>query len=113
MYLGKGGITMHGVLPTASKIGIVDLTIFFKIVIGQATTSPFKWKLPPLLKGRAVVPSNCVKWTDEFPYRSRTMAEQPCSVIFLTSVVFVVIFSLEATHPCLARLVTFMPALAR
>jgi hypothetical protein len=49
---------MHGVVPAALKIGRVDLTMLLKVVAGHATTSPFKWNLPPLLKGRAVVPSN-------------------------------------------------------
>jgi hypothetical protein len=48
MYLGRGGITMQGIFPAATKIGMVDLTMFLKIVIGLATTSPFRWNLPPL-----------------------------------------------------------------
>jgi hypothetical protein len=49
---------MHGVLPAAIKMGTVALTIFLKTGTGLATTSPFRWNLPPLLKGKAVVPSN-------------------------------------------------------
>jgi hypothetical protein len=70
-------MTMHGVFPAAQKMGIVDLAMFLKVAIGQATTSPLRWNLPPLLKGRAVVPSNCVKRMEEFQYRSRIAAEQP------------------------------------
>jgi hypothetical protein len=69
-YLGNGGNTMHGF---AFSIGVMFSTIFLKVSGGVTTTFPAKWNLL-LLKGRAVVPSNCSKRTELLPSKSNTKA---------------------------------------
>jgi hypothetical protein len=73
--LGSGGTITQGLSPFALKTGVTLSTSFLKISGEETTTLPPRWKIPLLLKGNEVVPSNCSNLTTLLPRISNTNAE--------------------------------------
>ncbi len=88
----------QGVLPLTLRIGITLSTTFLNMSLGVVTTLPPKWKRPLLLKGRAVVPSNCSYLTELLPSKSKTIPTDSVAVVSSFSLSFLM-FSGDAIHP--------------
>jgi hypothetical protein len=72
--LGSGGTITQGLSPFALKMGVTLSTSLLKISGDETTTLPPRWKVPLLLKGNEVVPSNCSNLTELLPRMSNTNA---------------------------------------
>ncbi len=89
---------MHGLLPFVFNIGMMFSTIFPESSGGVTTTFPARWNLPLLLKGRAVVPSNCSKCTELLPSKSNTKAIESLAFYSTIDTIFL-IFSGHGVQP--------------
>jgi hypothetical protein len=83
---------VQGLVLFARSIGNTSSIIFLKFPSGVVVTLPPKWKMPPLLKGMAVEPSNCSNLTELFPKMSKT---KPRESFALSSTIADIVFTLS------------------